>query len=211
MMIVCVSLMFILMNFKYEHALEENRSLKKQILQNEMNYGESLEVLREKYDNVVLDYGIVLNEKESLESEVKTLKSRLQAHNTTSYSEAELILLAKCVKAEAGSSDKSQKMVTQVILNRVKSKNFPNSITEVIYEKHGSTPQFSVAYNGALNKQVVDKNTLKNVKEVLERGYPMPSSVQYFYASSLRESNWVKSLKIYQETDGTIFAFTKER
>ena len=82
------------------------------------------------------------------------------------FTREELELLAKTVQCEAGhyaNADESQKLVTQVIMNRVLSSDFPDTITEVIYQPG----QFSVAYNGAIENCVVTEDTYKNVLETL--------------------------------------------
>ena len=61
----------------------------------------------------------------------------------------ELELLAQLVEAEAGNQPFEGKcLVADVILNRVESEDFPNTITEVIFQEG----QFSVVKNGALDK-----------------------------------------------------------
>ena len=63
----------------------------------------------------------------------------------------EMELLAQLVEAEAGNQSFEGKcLVVDCILNRVESPDFPNTITEVIYQKNPI--QFSTAYNGALEK-----------------------------------------------------------
>lgn len=63
----------------------------------------------------------------------------------------ELELLAQLVEAEAGNQPFEGKcLVVDVILNRVESPDFPNTIEEVIFQK--DPIQFSTAYNGALEK-----------------------------------------------------------
>lgn len=61
----------------------------------------------------------------------------------------ELELLAQLVEAEAGNQDFDGKcMVVDVVLNRVESPDFPNTISEVIFQDG----QFSVITNGAFEK-----------------------------------------------------------
>lgn len=61
----------------------------------------------------------------------------------------ELELLAQLVEAEAGNQDFEGKcLVVDVILNRVESEDFPNTISEVIFQEG----QFSVVENGAFEK-----------------------------------------------------------
>lgn len=58
-------------------------------------------------------------------------------------------LLAQLVEAEAGNQDFTGKcLVVDVILNRVESPEFPNTIPEVIFQDG----QFSVIKNGAFDK-----------------------------------------------------------
>ena len=122
------------------------------------------------------------------------------------YTEEEIYLLAQCVEAEAGYNKDSQLYVTQVIINRVFSSQFPNTISEVIYQKVSGVPQFSVAYNGMIDREVKPE-TLSNVYIALIHGTDLPSYVLYFYSNSVK-NNWVKSLNVYDEVAGTIFAYT---
>ncbi|MDD6666703.1 MAG: cell wall hydrolase [Lachnospiraceae bacterium] len=58
-----------------------------------------------------------------------------------------LSLLAELVQAEAGNQDeKGKRLVADVVLNRVESDRFPDSIPEVIYQDK----QFSTVLDGAL-------------------------------------------------------------
>lgn len=137
---------------------------------------------------------------------IKLLNRKNKASKkSVKYSKEEVYMLAKCVEAEAGSHDKSQKYVTQVILNRVNSDKFPNSLKEVIYQKNGNIPQFSVAYNGMMNRKV-RKETLANVYSVLMHGTNLPKYVHYFYDESVT-GNWVNTLNIYDTVGGTVFAY----
>ena len=61
----------------------------------------------------------------------------------------ELELLANLVEAESGNQDlKGKRLVADVVLNRVESDRFPNTITEVIYQDY----QFSTVLDGALER-----------------------------------------------------------
>lgn len=77
----------------------------------------------------------------------------------------EYIYLAKCIEAEAGNQGYLGKVyVCDVILNRVDSPNFHNSITEVI----NAPNQFSVVDNGMINSISVSEETLEVVKNEIE-------------------------------------------
>ena len=63
----------------------------------------------------------------------------------------ELELVALLVQAEAGNQDElGKRYVADVVFNRVDSEDFPDTITEVIYQKNPT--QFAVTTNGALEK-----------------------------------------------------------
>lgn len=65
------------------------------------------------------------------------------------YTEADYDALLKIVHAEAGNQDDIGKiLVANVIINRVKSKSFPNDIYSVITQNDGKTYQFSPVIPG---------------------------------------------------------------
>lgn len=67
------------------------------------------------------------------------------------YTKAQLRLMASIINCEAGGESLQGKLaVGVVIMNRVKSKSFPNTIKKVIYQKG----QFSPVRNGSLRKKL---------------------------------------------------------
>lgn len=65
------------------------------------------------------------------------------------WSEKDREQLAKIAMAEAEGCDlKTKVLVILVVLNRVQSQNFPDSISEVIFEKSGNVYQFSPCIPG---------------------------------------------------------------
>lgn len=73
----------------------------------------------------------------------------LLSTNNYKLTDAEIDLLAKVVRAESGNQDsKGKRLVVDVILNRVDSDKFPNTVKEVIYAKN----QFSTVTDGSLLK-----------------------------------------------------------
>lgn len=93
--------------------------------------------------------------------------------------QGELQLLACVVYAEAGNQDMTGKrLVVDTILNRVDSPQYPNSITEVIYQQN----QFSCVTDGNLNKafwNVTDECFTAVSEELVSR---TDSSILYFTA-----------------------------
>lgn len=165
-------------------------------------YAKESEKIKKSYDNLHKDYVILQEQVNNMETIPKIVYIPM-----SDFTEDEIYTLAQCVEAEAGIDNTlSQRYITQVILNRLYSDRFPNTIKEVIYQKNGDIPQFSVAYNGAMCRQVKTE-TLLNVYEVLMHGVSLPSNVLYFYSSSVEE-NWVNTLPIYAEVEGTVFAYS---
>ena len=154
-------------------------------------------------------YGELQNSYIELVDKNERLESRLQ-EKRCKYTEDEVYLLAQCVEAEAGYNAESQKYVTQVILNRVNSARYPDTIREVIYQKTGrGVAQFSVAYNGSMEGREVKSKTLANVYNVLLFGTDLPEYVQYFYSVKVT-NNWVNTLNTHTTVGGTVFAYASK-
>ena len=217
-MLTLFVVMFLHMDRNYNDLLNINNSLSEQNKLLQDNYTQ----LRSKMNVKEKEYTTNLKEVEErcVEFQNETSKTKryyeklISEDTERKYSKEEIYMLAQCVQAEAGhykNHSKAQKMITSVILHRVDSVDFPDTIKDVIYQKNGGSSQFSVAYNGAMQKQKVTPETLSNVYEVLLFGYDIPFDVQYFYAESLKESNWVKNLEVYATVEGTVFAYNKRR
>lgn len=87
----------------------------------------------------------------------------------------DLDLMARIIYAEAGNcSDEEQLLVGNVIMNRVASSKYPNTIREVIYQKG----QYSPTWNGAINKKPSEK-AIKNAKRILNGERFCPTNVVY--------------------------------
>lgn len=186
---------------RYTDVLEENERLIQE--HNEMftNYNNNFRTVLSEYEDLADKYGDLLAENDRLKYQIETT-----AIPEYDFTYAEIVLLAECVQCEAGYNSESQRNITQVILNRVKSSDYPDTIEEVIYQKIQGVPQFSVAYDGKMdNCEVVRPETLLNVYEVIVHGNDLPEDVLFFYSSSLETDNWIKTLNVYSEVGGTLF------
>ena len=107
----------------------------------------------------------------------------------TDYSESDYNVLLRIVQAEAGNCDiEGRVMVANVILNRVESGSFPNTITKVVYQKH----QFSPVSNGSIKRCKVTTETVEAVERALA-GEDLTDGALYFMnrrASSKKNANW---------------------
>ena len=69
--------------------------------------------------------------------------------NSFSLEDQEYQVLLKIVEAEAGCEDTEGRMlVANVVMNRVRNGNFPNTVTEVVYQRQDGTAQFSPVSDG---------------------------------------------------------------
>lgn len=86
------------------------------------------------------------------------------ASAAVSYSQQDYEVLKRIVEAEAGICDtKGRILVANVVLNRVRSSQFPNTITEVVYQRS----QFSPVRDGRLSSCVVTPETVEAVDRAL--------------------------------------------
>ena len=77
----------------------------------------------------------------------------------------EIELIALCVMAEAeGECEYGQRLVIDVILNRVDDPHFPDTIYDVIYQKN----QFAGMYGDRITRCYVKDELVQLVREVLE-------------------------------------------
>lgn len=100
-----------------------------------------------------------------LQAEERAKKeTAIKYRSDVKYTDDELMLLACLVHAEAGTQSYEGKLaVANIVINRVKSSKYPNTIREVIYQKG----QFSVAASGSLQKQLDNYKNFKNTSQKL--------------------------------------------
>lgn len=92
------------------------------------------------------------------------------------YTEAELELLANVVTAESlNQGEKGWTLVCDVILNRVNDGDFPDTITEVIYQKN----QFSCTFDGGMQRWPTDDKVKETCRKELKDGASYPGVLYY--------------------------------
>lgn len=98
-------------------------------------------------------------------------------------------LLARLVEAEAnGESYAGKVAVAYVVLNRVDSDGFPDSITEVINQ----AGQFTPVSNGSINKPA-SADSKRAVKEALVSDRSKGAGSLFFYNPKTATSRWLDS------------------
>lgn len=97
--------------------------------------------------------------------------------------------LLRIVEAEAGGEDEKGKiLVANVVLNRVESEEFPDSVTEVIFQKDNGVTQFSPVANGRFYAVTVSEETVEAVNKAL-CGEDYSQGALYFAARKYADSD----------------------
>ncbi len=112
------------------------------------------------------------------------------ASDDSTTSNNDLYLLAKCVHAEArGESYTGQVAVAAVILNRVKSASFPNTIAGVIYQPYA----FTAVSDGQINLE--PNQTAYNAARDALNGWDPTYGALYYFNPATATSKWIWSRK----------------
>lgn len=141
--------------------------------------------------NFQRDYGLVVDGIVGAKTE-KALGITLSGGTTTpSLNSSDLNLLARCVYAEArGEPYTGQVAVAAVVLNRVRSSKFPNTVSGVIYQPLAFT---SVA-DGQINLSP-NTNAYNAARDALN-GWDPTNGCLYYYNPATATSKWIWSLKV---------------
>lgn len=126
--------------------------------------------VKSEHVDLIVDFKEAVSKEE--EAELERLKAidkaksetEVKYRNEVNYSDSDLKLLACLVHAEAGNQSYEGKLaVANVVLNRVKSNKYPDSIKSVIYQ----SGQFSVARSGSLDKQLSNYDNYSSNSQLL--------------------------------------------
>lgn len=112
-----------------------------------------------------------------------------------------LYWLARIVYAEAGSETyKGQVAVANVILNRVRSSNFPDTVHGVIFEYYKGIPQFSPVADGTIYN--TPSNTAMQAAQDAVNGYLPVGDALYFFNPAKAAGSWIVNTRQYVTTIG---------
>ncbi|MCH5263797.1 MAG: cell wall hydrolase [Lachnospiraceae bacterium] len=96
--------------------------------------------------------------------------------------------LLRIVEAEAGGEDQDGKLlVANVVLNRVNSETFPDSVVEVVMQKEQGIAQFSPTVDGRYQSVKVSEDTREAVERALY-GEDISRGALYFCAREKADS-----------------------
>lgn len=133
-----------------------------------------------------------------------SLSSSSSSASTTGaggYSSNDVYLLAKLIHAEArGEPYQGQVAVGAVVLNRVKSSSFPNTISGVIYQKYA----FTCVSDGQINL-APDASSKKAASDAMNGWDPSGGAI-YYYNPKIATSSWIFSRKTTVTIGDHVFA-----
>lgn len=105
---------------------------------------------------------------------------------SSSYTSSDLYLMAKAIHAEGrGESYTGQVAIGAVIMNRVKSPSFPNTIAGVIYQPGA----FTAVSDGQINLE--PNQTAYNAAKDAMNGWDPTYGCLYYYNPALATSAWI--------------------
>ncbi len=109
---------------------------------------------------------------------------------STSRSTSDVQLLARAINGEArGESYEGQVAVGAVILNRVKSSKFPNSIAGVIYQPGA----FTAVSDGQINVPIDPNATVVKAAQDALNGWDPTNGAIYYFNPDTATSSWIWS------------------
>lgn len=112
--------------------------------------------------------------------------------SSTIMSDTDYDTLLHIVEAEAGGEDlEGRIMVANVILNRVESEEFPDSVYDVVWEVSNGMPQFSPTVDGRIHTVTVSDTTVKAVQSAIE-GKDLSKGALFFVAKDQANKEYVK-------------------
>jgi len=141
---------------------------------------------------------ILKAQQEMQKKEVSKSSQPLKA-DTIRITPYERDLLERLVEAEAGGEPYEGKLaVVAVVINRLNSKEFPNTIHGVIYQKN----QFSPVVNGSINCKA-SAESKRAVRQVVDEGYRSFSpEVVYFLNPDIATSKWIINNRTFVKAIG---------
>lgn len=129
----------------------------------------------------LLSYVYISNNNSSIQTVVKKTTSTNAGGDMT-------YLLARLINGEArGEKYLGQVAVGAVVMNRVKSNKFPNTISGVIYQKG----QFSCVKDGQFNKAISKTSTVYKAAREAINGADPTNGALFFYNSKTAKSKWI--------------------
>ena len=112
------------------------------------------------------------------------------SYAASSSSASDLQLMARAINGEArGEPYEGQVAVGAVILNRVKSSQFPNTIAGVIYQSGA----FTAVADGQINAPIDENSTVYKAAQDAMNGWDPTGGCIYYFNPSTATNKWIWS------------------
>lgn len=103
---------------------------------------------------------------------------------------SDIQLMARAINGEArGEPYEGQVAVGAVILNRVKSSQFPNTIAGVIYQSGA----FTAVADGQINKSIAEGSTVYKAAQDAKNGWDPTGGCIYYFNPNTATNKWIWS------------------
>ena len=121
-----------------------------------------------------------------MNSSYQALQGASGSSNTNGYTSSEVYLLAKTIYAEGrGEPYVGQVAIGAVIMNRIRSAAFPNTISGVVYQKGA----FTAVDDGQINL-TPNETALKAARDAIN-GWDPTGGALYYYNPAVATSAWI--------------------
>ncbi len=121
--------------------------------------------------------------------------------SNTTYSDSDINLLTKLIYGEArGESYVGQVAVGAVVMNRIKSSSFPNTMSGVIYQKYA----FTAVSDGQIN--LTPNDTARKAAIDAMNGWDPTYGAIYYYNPKIATSTWIFSRQTTITIGNHVFA-----
>lgn len=108
----------------------------------------------------------------------------------STYSDSDIQVMARAINGEArGEPYEGQVAVGAVILNRVKSESFPNTIAGVIYQPQA----FTAVDDGQINEPIDEESTIYKAAQDAMNGWDPTGGCIYYFNPDTATNSWIWS------------------
>ncbi len=139
---------------------------------------------------------------ETLTADISSKNASVPTHlrGSADYTEDELYWLSRIVSAEAqGEVNRGKVAVANVVLNRVESHDFPNTIYGVIFDRNYGV-QFTPVLNGTIYNAPTQESIIAAKRALL--GEDVSSDCLYFLNPKTAQSSWIAQNRRFYKTIG---------
>lgn len=117
-----------------------------------------------------------------------------------SYSRDDIYWMSRIISAESvGEPMEGKIAVGNVVLNRVKSPDFPNTVHDVIFDSNGGI-QFQPVMNGTVNNKPSGDSVIAAIRSL--EGERVVGNSLFFFNPDIASSTWIARSRTYDTTIG---------